>query len=176
MRAFNLSPLHAQKSSWSRLGLATATGNKNVQKLRRLSQKRQTCFLAWSLLRESKIRLFSYFLRSLVLKPIIDCFPFYQQRIWHFCFSVISSSLRFTNSKSKWAKNPILTVWVLWVPLACLMQPRVGFPPALSEVLKAHLGQRTKHIKIDISISLFIPLSNGEENLGFPWKPYPLYH
>ena len=105
MRAFNLSPLHAKKSYWSRLGLATATGSKNVQKLRRLSQKRQTCFLAWSLLRESKIRLFSYFLRSLVLKPIINCFPFYQQRIWHFCFSVITSSLRFTNSESKWAKT-----------------------------------------------------------------------
>ena len=150
MRAFNLSPLHAQKSSWSRLGLATATGSKNVQKLRRLSQKRQTCFLAWSLLRESKIRLFSYFLRSLVLKPIIDCFPFYQQRIWHFCFSVITSSLRFTNSESKWAKNPILTVSGA-LGAACVLdaneKPRVGFPPALSEVLKAHLGQRTKHIK-----------------------------
>ena len=150
MRAFDISPLSAQKSSWSRLGLATATGSKNVQKLHRLSQKRQTCFLARSLLRESKIRLFSYFLRSLVLKPIIDCFPFYQQRIWHFCFSVITSSLRLTNSESKWAKNPVLTVWVLWVPITVLdanEKPRVGFPPAFSEMLKAHLGQRTKDIK-----------------------------
>ena len=34
---------------------------------------------------------------------------------------------------------------------ACVLdaneKPRVGFPTALSEVLKAHLGQRTKHIK-----------------------------
>ena len=34
---------------------------------------------------------------------------------------------------------------------ACVLEanekPRVGFPPALSEVLKAHLGQRTKDIK-----------------------------
>ena len=150
MRAFDLSSLHAQKSSWSRLGLATATGSKNVQKLHRLSQKRQTCVLAWSLLRESKIRLFCYFSRSLVLKPIIDCFPFYQQRIWRFCFSIIRSSLRFTNSESKWAKNPVLTVWVL-SGAACVLEanekPRVGFPPALSEVLKAHLGQRTQDIK-----------------------------
>jgi len=65
--------------------------------------------VAWSLLLESKIRLFSYFLRSLILKPIIDCFPFYQQSIWRFWFSVvITSSLPFANSKSKWAKNPVL--------------------------------------------------------------------
>ena len=34
---------------------------------------------------------------------------------------------------------------------ACVLDanetPRVGFPPELSEVLKANLGQRTKHIK-----------------------------
>ena len=63
------------------------------------------------LLRESKIRLFSYFLRSLVLKPIADCFPFYQQSIWPFWFSAITSFLRFTYSESKWARNPVATVW-----------------------------------------------------------------
>ena len=37
--------------------------------------------VAWSLLREFKIRLFFYFLRSLILKPITDCSTFYQQSI-----------------------------------------------------------------------------------------------
>ena len=40
------------------------------------------------LLRERKIRLFSYFLQSLILKPIIDCFSLYEESIRRFSFSV----------------------------------------------------------------------------------------
>ena len=40
------------------------------------------------LLREPKIRLFSYFLRSLILKPIIVCFSLYEESIRRFSFSV----------------------------------------------------------------------------------------
>ena len=62
--------------------------------------------MAWALLRESKIRLFSYFLRSLILKPIIDCFPFYQQSIWRFWFSVITSSCVLLTAKANERKTP----------------------------------------------------------------------
>ena len=55
------------------------------------------------------------FLSSLVLKPFIDCFSLYQESIWRFWFSIITSSLRFTNSKSKWARNLAIAVWL---PLA----------------------------------------------------------
>ena len=47
----------------------------------------KSCLLAQSLLREYKSRLFSYFLRSLVLKAIIDCFSLYQESIRGFWFS-----------------------------------------------------------------------------------------
>ena len=47
----------------------------------------KSCLLAYSLLREYKSRLFSYFLRSLVLKAIIDCFSLYQESIRGFWFS-----------------------------------------------------------------------------------------
>ena len=63
----------------------------------------KTCLVALSLLREYKIQLFAYFLQSLVL--IIDCFVFDSSG-----FPVITSSQPFTNSESKWARNPVVTV------------------------------------------------------------------
>ena len=58
-----------------------------------------------------------------------------------------------------------LRVWSKW-------ETTCRFLPALSEVLNADFGQRTKDIwKLrDISISPFIPLRKGGENLGFSWN------
>ena len=46
----------------------------------------KTCLVAQSLPRQYKSRLFSYFLQSLVLKPIIDSFSLYQEIILRFWF------------------------------------------------------------------------------------------
>ena len=58
-----------------------------------------------------------------------------------------------------------LHVWSKW-------ETTYRFLPALSEVLNADFGQRTKDIwKLrDISISPFIPLRKGGENFGFSWN------
>ena len=58
-----------------------------------------------------------------------------------------------------------LLAWSKW-------ETTCRFLPALSEVLKADLGQRTKDIWTlrDISISSLNPLRKGGENLGFSWN------
>ena len=79
----------------------------------------------------------------MVLKPFVDCFSLYQESIWHFWFSIITSSLRFTNSKSKWTRKPLIAVWL---PLAkCLNL--AGYDALLSPGLRIH-DRRSDLLKV----------------------------
>ena len=112
------------------------------------SYNERTCLVAWSLLRGYEIRPSPIFLQSLVLKPFVDCFSLYQESIWRFWFSIIKSSLRFTNSKSKWTRNAVIAVWL---PLAkCLNL--AGYDALLSPGLRIHdrrsRGRRSDLLKV----------------------------
>ena len=84
----------------------------------------------------------------MVLKSFVDCFSLYQESIWRFWFSIIKSSLRFTNSKSKWTRDAVIAVWL---PLAkCLNL--AGYDALLSPGLRIHdrrsRGRRSDLLKV----------------------------